>query len=180
MSETRTQLLTVEQFRELARPTSVHLDEREVNAFIREAEDSFIIPFLGYGNFKAAAEGISSLWDDSFDDTFTASLLLDGGEWEDSKGVLHYCNGVRKALAYFTYARMLRADGSIITRSGNVRHRDEYADHDEDPKRNRYNDTMDMAERYLSECMAYCKEHKKDKKIRKMVSSRSSIRAIGD
>ena len=34
MGEQRKQLITVDQFRELARPTSTHLDEDEVNAYI--------------------------------------------------------------------------------------------------------------------------------------------------
>lgn len=185
----RLSLITVEQFRQLARPTSSHLDEKEVSVFIREAEDKYIIPILGYKNFKAASEGITSVWDETFDDSFSATLLLDGGEWQDDRhckcsdvdeGLLYYCNGIRKALAYYVYAKMLRADGTILTRSGNLRHNDEYSSHDDDPKLNRYNDTMDMAERYISECMAYCKYHAKDKQIKRIKSSRARIRAIGD
>lgn len=187
--QTRKQLITVDQFRELARPTSVHLDENEVNAYIRESEDKYIIPFLGYKNFKAAAEGIVSVWDETFDDTFSATLLLDGGEWEDDKHgkcgcsdevLVNYCNGMRKALAYFVYARMIRADGSILTRSGAMRHNDDYANHDNDPKLNQYNDTMDMAERYISECMEYCKYHAKDKQIRSVRGSRLKFHVIGN
>ena len=47
MSNERTRIITVEQFRELARPTSIHLDESEVDIYIREAEDASIIPAVG-------------------------------------------------------------------------------------------------------------------------------------
>lgn len=54
MAEERTSLLTVEQFKQLARPTGNHIDEEEVKVFIRECEDSFIIPAIGYERFKAS------------------------------------------------------------------------------------------------------------------------------
>ena len=59
----RKQLITADQFRELARPTSTHLDEDEVNAYIRECEDANIIPAIGYERFKAATE--QGEWGDS-------------------------------------------------------------------------------------------------------------------
>lgn len=63
MGEQRKQLITVDQFRELARPTSTHLDEDEVNAYIRECEDANIIPAIGWKRFKAATE--QGEWGDS-------------------------------------------------------------------------------------------------------------------
>lgn len=176
----RKSLLTVGQFRELARPTSTHLDEEEVSAYIRESEDAHIIPSVGYANFKAAADGEESVFDKTFDTSFRSSLMLEGGEWTDDKGELRYCSGLRKSLAYYTYAKLLRSDGAIITRSGTIRHRDEEADHESDDKLRRYNDTMNMAERYLSEVLEYLSEHKKDKRARPIKTSRARIRAIGD
>lgn len=46
-------LINVEQFKQLARPTSKHVDEDEVKTFIRECEDIFIIPAIGLDVYKA-------------------------------------------------------------------------------------------------------------------------------
>lgn len=184
----RKHLIDLVQFRELTRPTSIHLDEQEVTAYITECEDAYIIPAIGFFTFKALQES-----DGNGD---YARIMLDGGEWEETQFAsdykracasdgdengLHYCNGLRKTLAYYTYAKMLRADGSIISRAGAMRHRDEYGDHIEDsPKLKQYNDVMDMAERYLSEVLLYMKFYTGSSNARRVRGSRARIHCIGD
>ena len=186
----RGHVLTPTMFRALARPTSRHLDEDEVWAYITECEDRYLIPAVGYSNFKAAA-GVAA-WADTFDETFSSSILLGGGEWEGtpspesgvcgvaSGDTLHFCPGLRKALAYYVYGTMLRADGTIITRQGAMRHRDDDADHVDDSKGHQYNETFDMAERYLSECLAYLRFHQRKDYVKPLRGSRLHIHAIGD
>lgn len=183
--EQRKPLITVEQFRELARPTSAHLDEEDVRTFIRECEDNYIIPAITYRQFKGAVECEGSTpWDDSFDETFKTTVFLDGGEYKRDEGekteTVEWCSGVRKALAYFVYARMQRVDGNILSRSGAMRHTDERAEHTDDSKLRQYGDTMAMAERYLAECVAYLKLHLRDKNIKPLKTTRARIKAIGD
>lgn len=182
----RVPLITVEQFKELSRPTSAHIDEDEVRKFIRECEDAFILPAIGWANFKAAI-GLCP-WDKTFDDSFVPDLFLDGGEWDvvdfDEDGnkykKLYYCNGVRKALAYFTYAKLLRCDGTIISRAGGTRHRDDYSDQLGDNLHKQYSDIMGLAERYLSDCLAYLRYHAKSRQISPTRGTRVRIHAIGD
>lgn len=182
----RKPLITLDQFRELARPTSTHLEEGDVLSYVRECEDERIIPAIGWGNFKSSL-GLKE-WDSTFDDSFIPDLWLDGGEWSheevDEEGKkfekLYYCCGVRKALAYFTYAKILRADGTILARAGAMRHRDDYSDHLDEPQLKQYNDAMNMAERYLSECLFYLKVHKKSRQISPQRGSRARIHSIGD
>lgn len=185
MNEQRKTLLTVEQFRELARPTSIHLDEEAVQAYIRESEDAYIIPAISYRQFKGAVECENNTpWDKSFDDTFAPVIFLDGGEWTpeqgEDKGLVQWCSGVRKALAYFVYARMQRADGNIISRAGAMRHREDRADHTDDTKLKQYNDAMDMAEKYLADCVRYLKVHLRDEHVKPIKPTRARIKAIGD
>lgn len=175
-------ILSYEGFRQLARPTSSHIDENEVNAYIRECEDIYVVPAIGWQNYKAAMNGSS--WDDTFDDTFNGAIFLDGGEYEqqdecNDKTVLQYCNGLRKAVAYFVYARMLRADGTIVSRAGAMRHRDEYGDHVDNSNNKQYSDVMQLAEKYLANCMAYYKYHQLTN-VNPVHSSRGRIVAIGD
>lgn len=182
----RIPLISVEQFRTLARPTSAHLDEGDVLSFVRECEDERIIPAIGWANFKSSI-GLRE-WDSTFDDSFIPDLFLDGGEWSkeevdehgDKFDKLYFCNGVRKALAYFVYAKLLRADGTIISRTGSMRHRDDYSDHIEEPQLRQYNDVMNMAERYLAECLQYLKVHKKSRQISSVRGTRARVHAIGD
>ena len=178
--QTRKQLITVDQFRELARPTSTHLDEDEVNAYIRECEDANIIPAIGWERFKAATE--QGEWGDSVLPDFQPATFLDGGEYsQDETKVQKYISGIRKALAYFTYARLFRADGTIISRAGGMRHRDDYSDHVQDVSSNKqYNDIMDMAERYLSDSLEYLKAFTPKGEVKAQRGTRAHIHAIGD
>lgn len=181
--KTRKQLITVDQFRELARPTSAHLDENEVNAYIRESEDTNIIPAIGWKRFKAATE--QGEWGDSVLPDFQPAVLLDGGEYTTKKEgetkVQKYTSGIRKALAYFTYARLFRADGTIISRAGGMRHRDDYSDHVQEVSRNKqYNDILDMAERYLSDALEYLKAFTSKGEVKAQRGTRAHIHAIGD
>lgn len=187
MSE-RKQLITVEQFRELARPMSVHLDEDDVKAYIRECEDANIIPAIGYDRFKAATE--QGDWGDSVLEGFSPDIFLDGGEykvtWKSPCGngtetKTKYTSGIRKALAYFAYARLFRADGTIVSRAGGMRHRDDYSDHVQDSGGNKqYNDIMGMAESYLSSALEYLKAYTKRGEVKPQRGTRAHIHAIGD
>jgi hypothetical protein len=167
-------IIVVEEFKELARPVSIHIDEDEVQAFIREAEDMYIIPAVGYDVCKRLTETKrEELSDDD-------KILLSGGEWTDVKGNVRYCNGLKKTMAYFVYARMSRSDGSIIARTGFMSHNDEYASHVADvDKRKRYNDIMEVAEQYLSGCLSYWKSIKGDV-VKPVRGSRARIHVIGD
>ena len=98
-------LLTGGQFKELARPTSLHVDDAEINAYVRECEDVHIIPAIGYARFKQLTE--------SEDLSDADKVLLEGGEWvqkvercecrAEEGERLQYCKGLRCALAYFVY-----------------------------------------------------------------------------
>lgn len=183
----RKQLITVEQFRTLARPTSVHLDNDEVEAYIRECEDSNIIPAIGWERFKAAT-GLGD-WESSVTADFSPEVFLDGGEYDVKASCncsgktkeTKYTSGLRKALAYFVYARLLRADGTIVSRAGGMRHRDDYSDHVKDvSNNNQYDDVMDMAQDYLTDALLYLKECTKQGEVKKPADRRMRIKAIGD
>jgi hypothetical protein len=186
-NEQRQLLIWPEQFRELARPVSVHVDDDEVAQFIRECEDVYIIPAIGWPTIKLATmtDPCTADWLAIYDDTFDAAVLLDGGEYNPGDGCdcgtdgeTRYCNGLRKALAYFVYAKMLRNDGAIIARAGAMQHNDQYAYHVNDAELKRYDDTMNVAERYLGECLEYANRH--NNKNRTARQTRCRIIAVGD
>ena len=173
-------LLTGDQFKELARPTSLHVDDAEINAYVRECEDVHIIPAIGYARFKQLTE--------SEDLSDADKVLLEGGEWvqkvercecrAEEGERLQYCKGLRCALAYFVYGRMLKADGSLLSRAGFVQHEDQYARHVDDSKLKQYNDVIAVAEQYLASCLAYIKSLTGTAKP--LQGTRCKIHAIGD
>lgn len=184
-TNTRLPLITAEQFRTLARPVSIHVDDDEIAQFVRECEDVYIIPAVGWTNFKSST--ITNVWSGIFDGTFSPEIFLDGGEYDPadaecgcgSDDGLRYCNGLRKALAYYVYAKMLRNDGNIIARAGAMQHQDQYAYHTNDADLKRYDDTMSIAERYLGECLEYANIHRKNNKLTTR-QSRCRVIAVGD
>jgi len=169
-------ILTVEEFRELARPTSKHVDEKEVTAFISECENLNIIKAVGLDTFEA-------LVGDEVDEEHR--VLLEGGVWtqtmQDGKERKRMrCVGLKQALAYFVYAKMIQSDGGIVTRTGMMRHDDEHASHADDKNRvRRYNDAMNVAEEYLTGCLLYWRSVKGDE-VRPVRGSRVHVHAIGD
>ena len=177
----RKHLLSPVQFAELARPTSMHLEDDEVNRFIEECEDMYIIPTVGYDVFSAAIDYVDdNTLGGQFDDTFDPVLYLNGGAFTYNdcgcKSRSEWCAGLRKALAYYVYAKMGRADGSIIARDGLMRHNDQYAQHVE-PNLKQYNDVMEVAEQYLASCQRYANTHACG--VRMVRQSRATIKAIG-
>lgn len=189
MSNEIKHLITPAEFAELARPVSIHLDDNEVQAFINECEQMYIIPAVGYGNFKAAVT--DTTWDSTFDDTFKPHTAINGGEWTltrahacqcdtGAENGLQYCVGLKTALAYFVYAKIARADGAIYSRAGFMQHADQYAHHVDDSKLKQYNDVMTIAETYLGDCLRYIKYHTVEKVIKPVHSTRARIHAIGD
>ena len=187
-NEQRQLLIWPDKFRELTRPVSIHVDDDEIAQFIRECEDVFIIPAVGWPTLKLATmtDPCEADWSEIYSDGFDPVVLLDGGEYNpsgaacccDAGGETRYCNGLRKALAYYVYAKMLRNDGNILARAGAMQHQDQYAYHTNDPELKRYNDTMDVAEKYLGECIEYANMFKQAK--RTVRGSRARIIPVGD
>jgi hypothetical protein len=180
-------LIWPEQFRELARPVSIHVEDDEIAQFIRECEDVHIIPAIGWPTVRLATltDPCTADWSTIYDEGFDAAILLDGGEYEPTGGCgcgadgeTRYCNGLKKALAYFVYAKMLRNDGALIARAGAMQHNDQYAYHVNDAELKRYNDTMDVAERYLAECLEYANMHNVKKRTARQ--TRCRIIPVGD
>lgn len=164
-------LITVERFKELARPTSKHIDDGEVQTFIRECEDIKIIPAIGLERFKKLINDP----EDSRNKT-----LLEGGEYNDKCGKLKRCVGLQTAVAYFVYAHMVMVDGGMLTRTGLMQHNDSYASREDNKNRVRlYDDAMNTAETYLSTCLAYIKATERED-INPVRGTRIRFYAIGD
>lgn len=173
-------LITLSQFRDLVRPSSIHLDEACVMSFVDEAVTAYVLPVIGYEIYKDACsdDPISGMADG-----FVKDVFVNGGEWMSTGCACaedigaQWCSGLRKAVAYLAYARMMRADGAVVSRAGLMHHRDEYADHVATDKQ--YQDVMTMGETYLGECAKYLKAFSLDTRINPVRQTRARIKAIG-
>lgn len=165
-------LLTADNWSEYTRFSSKHVDEKEIETFIEECEQLFIIPAIGSDMFLM-------LVGESLDDN--QSLLLEGGEYVDKAKKKHVFKGIRHALAYFVYAKMAKNDGAMVSRSGFIQHNDEYAARMDDKNRvNRYNDLMNVAESYLSGALEFLKTWDGMKDVKPVRGTRVKIIDIGD
>ena len=176
--ENRRHILTAGELKGYVRPISRHVDDEELETFIRECEDTVIIPAIGLKRFKKLCGEENQLGDEN-------RILLGGGEYENRKGELKQCVGLKAALSYFTYAKMIMSDGTILTRTGLMQHNDSYAERSDDKNRvRRYNDVMNVAEEYLSTCLAYLTSLNKvccgNAEAGRVKGTRVRIHAIGD
>jgi hypothetical protein len=165
-------LIDFEEFRNLARPTSKHLDEEDVMNAISESEDVYIVPSLGVGVYNLVTKEYTEA--NPIPDNL--KILRDGGYWCIEDGILVFdttfdatfaiehqkvrvCHGLKKTVAYFAYTKMVREDGAVVTRSGTVQHNDQYAARMAQNERHaRYNDAMNVAEQYLNSCLVYLEQ----------------------
>lgn len=155
-------LITPKDINMLARP--IYADELKVVRYIEEAEQNDIKPALGEDKFLSLKAG---------EDMF----LLNGGTYQRD-GKRYMLNGVKKALAYYVYSRMLESGSLDVTRQGTVYRRSEYSEKAENrDMTNASRETYAIADRYMEECLLYmngeCSSNKN------MNSNRTKIKILG-
>lgn len=167
-------LITTKEVSYLSRDMSSHIDEDKINTYIRESEDIDIKSALGAALFMDLKEHPEKY-----------ETLLNGGSYTDSCGETHSFSGLKRTLAYYTYARLVKnADGNL-TRYGFVEKDNEYSNNVEFKKQlMAYNDAFSIANTYLKECVMFLTENKKDYPLYKgnggIKAKRTTYRIIGD
>lgn len=127
----------------LARPLSQHIDREQLVAYITEVEQLQIRSALGGVLFSEIKQSPS-----------TFDIILNGGSDE----VGEVSGGIRKAMAYYVYARVIREGGTIPTRWGAVEKTDEYATRlDQEQKNTIYRECNNIADAYMAEVVNYAK-----------------------
>lgn len=142
-------LITKGDVETLSRPISVHVNESDINAFIDETEQMDIIPSIG-------SELYLELQADLYGDKY--EMLLSGGVYSGKDGKKRIFKGLKSAMAYYVYARLVKNDGRILSESGFLSHNDEYGTKSDDKQKYAsYNDALNIAKRYLSDVLDYLK-----------------------
>lgn len=167
-------LITTLEVADLSRSMSVHVDENKIDTYIRESESIDIKSALG-----------DALYLDVKENPEKYKLLLDGGIYEDKCGEKKIFMGIKTALAYYTYARIVKNGDGNVTRYGFVHKEDEYSTRpDMKEKVMAYNDAFSIADRYLKECVMFLDDRKEEyplyKGYGKIKANRTVFRIIGD
>lgn len=137
-------LLQYNEIAEYARDMSIHMDEKRVNAFIREAENIDLKPTLGY------------LLEEIKQEPSKYTILLEGGEYKTECGEKKVLVGLKAALAYYTYSRIIKSGDLNIARFGAVYKEVNESSRPTDKERViASNEAYSVANRYLQECVEY-------------------------
>lgn len=157
----------------LARPVSNHIDKERIEVYIRESEDIDLKATLG-----------DALLIDLRERPEKYKELLDGGTYSDACSVCVF-SGLKKALAYYAYARIVKNNDMNVTRFGLVAKQDDYSERvSVKEKVMAYNDAFDVADRYMRECVIFLTKNKEKyplyKGHGKVRTNRVSYKVIGE
>ena len=141
-----------------------------VDRCIEEAQNLDIIPAIGADWWLRVLDR---------NDDAVATLLWEGGIYQDTCGNAHIFAGLRKALLYYAYGRIVRSSGGVATRFDFVVKADQYSDSaDLQAKVQAYNEAFANADTYKAQCLAYLNTSETCCK-RKMINNRLSVKKIG-
>ena len=161
-------LITREDIDRECRPCNAQ--DALVDRCIEEAQNLDIIPAIGADWWLRVLDR---------NDDAVATLLWEGGIYRDTCGNAHIFAGLRKALLYYAYGRIVRSSGGVATRFGFVVKADQYSDSaDLQAKVQAYNEAFANADTYKAQCLAYLNTSETCCK-RKMVNNRLSVKKIG-
>lgn len=143
-------LITVSEVQTLARDMSQHVDKQRLEVYIRESENLDLKGALGDALFLDVKEHPEKY-----------SVLLDGGVYEIECGDKKVFTGLKSALAYYTFARIIKNGDGNVTRFGFVnKESSDSSRPDIKEKVMAYNDAFSVANTYLKECVSYLNNNK--------------------
>lgn len=152
------------------RPTSAEVEL--VNRCIEEAQNLDVIPTIG-------ADWWLRILDREND--AVALLLWTGGLYTDTEGNAKIFAGLKKALLYYSYARLVRSQGGTSTRFDFVVKADQYSDSaDLKAKVQAYNEAFAVADGYMSQCLLYINGSDAcNKGLKRLINNRLAVKKIG-
>jgi hypothetical protein len=132
------------------RPMGENIDESRLLAYITEAETMYIKPVLGDKLFH-------SLLADENDENEQYAQLLNGGAYNVGADIFSFV-GLKTTIAYYVFAKNVMVGDFQPTRYGMVMKESDYSSHISTAERSScYNDTLEVANTYLQDCINYCR-----------------------
>lgn len=168
------QLITTSEARGKARDIGQNISDSKINVFIQESENIDLKSALGDALFLDMKENPDAY-----------AKLLDGGEYSTNRGERRAFSGLKSALAYYVYARIVKNGDGHVTRIGFVNKESEYSSRpDIREKVMAYNDAFGVADRYLKECVRYLNDCKDEYPLYKgnggIKANRTIFRILGE
>lgn len=159
----REHLIEPEEVGKYSRPISMHMDKDVVLSFISEVEEISIVPAIGEPIYKSLLANptkesnrilLEGGWEDhSFDSTFDVTFA---GGTDEARTV-----GLKKAIAYYVYARLLRWNDIQVTRFGSVKKDGDYSEKPySTEKSSQYGEAVDIADKYMANVIEYIKRRR--------------------
>ena len=170
-------LVTPLEIRSLCRPITQHYKDADISIYIEETEPIDIKPILGeqmYIDLSQAQTG-TTLTEDQI-------LILDGGNYE-VEGRKYVFSGLKKAISYFVYSRLIRNADGKLTSFGYVNKELQESNRPElREKLQAADDAMKTGNAYLNEVLQFIKLKNLDNVYPCSIGAvrRTSINAIGD
>ncbi len=152
-------LITTDELRKLGRPIGKVADDK-LQAFINEAEQLHVKPIIGDKLFIDLQKEVEE--EDDSKKNAALRLLLDGGTYLENEGgsdeTVRSFSGLKVAISYFVYAQNLMVGDIESTRYGSVVKSGDFSDRISSKERSdAYNNTLEAANAFLKECLAYCR-----------------------
>lgn len=143
-------LITPKEVVSAGRPMGSIIDEERLLAYITEAEMMNIKPVLGDKLFHA-------LLADENDTNEKYAQLLIGGTYTSENEIYSFA-GLKTAISYYVFAKNVMVGDFQSTRFGMVMKESDFSSHISTAERSAcYNDTLEVANSYLQDCIDYCK-----------------------
>jgi hypothetical protein len=143
-------LITTNDVKTNSRDVSQYVSDDKIQIYIEESENIDIKSALGDALFLDVKEHPENYSD-----------LLNGAVYDTRRGERKSFTGLKKALCYYSFARLMKNGDFNVNRFGTVNKTSEYSSNAEyKEKVTAYNDAFDVANRYLKECVVYLNEKK--------------------
>lgn len=143
-------LITTDEVVSSGRPMGTNIDSERLQAYITETEMMYVKPVLGDTLFH-------SLLADEEDANEKYVQLLKGGAYTADGNVYSFA-GLKATISYYVFAKNVMVGDFQPTRYGIVMKESDYSSHVSSADRSAcYNDTLEVANKYLQDCVDYCK-----------------------
>lgn len=143
-------LITPNEVVNAGRPMGSNIDENRLLAYITEVELMNVKPVLGDKLFH-------SLLADEKEENEQLVQLLNGGGYS-YKNEMYSFAGLKATISYYVFAKNVMVGDFQPTRYGMVMKESDYSSHISTAERSAcYNDTIEVANSYLQDCIDYCK-----------------------
>lgn len=143
-------LITPTEVVKMGRPIDGKQDPTKLLAYISEAEQLNIKPVFGDRLF------LDILTNGEENEKY--QKLLTGGTYTSADGGVYSFVGLKTCVAYFVFAKNVMVGDFVSSRYGVVFKEGDYSSHISTKERSDcYNDTLEVANSYLQDCVRYCK-----------------------